>query len=287
MARPFLHGVALYAFGMLLIAAMEASIKLVSNQIPLGQVWGFRAYIASIPILAFIKLYERRPLAVVLRTKRPALQIVRGLLGAATFLTFVMAVRTSELSAVAVFGLISPLIMVLLGIFLLGEKSNAVLIALCLSSYAAAFAMVPFSTDIQFVGAMFAFLSASCHALAAIVGRVLTQVDPPSTVALYTNIVAMLCSAPIMVFNVWIPMSFLDVAVCVLVGILGGGSYLCLAIAIKHVTVTRASVLEYTVYGYAIVFGWVLFAELPSVIQIASVLVISTSALISTRVRNL
>ena len=84
-------------------------------------------------------------------------------------------------------------------------------------------------------------------------------------------------------FEGWIPISLEIFALCALIGVLGGGSFLTLAFAMKHIEVARASVLEYSFYVWAAVFGAVLFAEYPSLAQIFSVAIIAYCGIFASR----
>ncbi len=272
-------GTLLYAIGILLLAAMDAFVKLIGTDVAVGQVWLFRASVAFLPVLLFVRFVEGQRLATALHTQNLGLQVLRGFFGAATFLTIVLALRVSELAAVAIFGLTSPLIMIVIGVLFLRERVRPVLIGLSGLACCAAFAIVPTSGDIVLTGAAWAFLSALCHAFAAVIGRILMRKDAPSTMALYTNIVAMFCAVFVATLGSWTPMSSMDFMYCVVVGLLGGGSYLCLAIAIKHIELSQASLLEYTVYIWAVLFGFSMFAETPSIIQVLSAVVICSCAI--------
>jgi len=260
-------GTLLYATGMLLLAAMDAFVKLIATDLAVGQLWLFRACVAFLPVFLFIRYVDRYSFVTALQTRHLGLQVLR-------FLTIVFALRVSELAAVAMFGLTAPVIMIALGFLLLKERIDLERSALCGLSFFAALSIVPLSSDIGIIGATWACLSALCHAFATVLGRILTRTDAPSTLALYTNIVAILCAVVTVMLNPWTIMPAIDILYCTMVGFLGGSSYICLAAAIKHIEVKQASILEYTVYIWAALFGFVFFSELPSIVQITAAIMI-------------
>lgn len=266
-----------------MLASMDAGIKLVADTVPAGQIWLFRASFSLFPMAVYIFWIEAKSLKSALTTANLPLQILRGMFGAATFLAFVFAIRNAELSAVAAFALTAPLIMFLLGVRLLNERGTPQLLSYALLGCAAAFLMVPVSNDITRLGAFFAFLSAVFHALASVTGRVLIRQDSGSTIALYTNLVALVCSTLFVCAAGWTLVTLRDLTVCAAVGLFGGASYLTLAIAMKYLEVARAAVIEYSFYAWAALFGAVLFSEFPSSAQVVSVAIILFCCFLTTR----
>ena len=267
-------GAVIYTLGMLLLASMDAGIKLVVDTVPIAQIWLCRTAFSLIPMAIYIFGIERRGVREALTTKQMPLQVLRGVFGAATFLAVVVALQNSELAAVAAFALTAPLVMLILGVWFLGETATPRLLTIAFVGCGAAFLMVPTSNDITVMGAIFAFLSAVFHAMAAATGRYLAQHDVASTTALYSNLVALACAVVFIIGVGWTPISAMDLAISAMIGILGGASYLALALAVKYIEVSRAAVLEYTVYVWAALLGIVLFWEFPSLAQGLAVIII-------------
>lgn len=272
--NPRTVGILLYLSAILGIALMDVFAKLVSGELPIQQILLFRASIALLPVLGFAYFSEPKNPLLTLKTKMFSLQLARGVSGGATFVFFVLALNHAELAAVTIVYLIAPMLILTSGYIFLKEAISVPVIILTTIAFLSSLFMTGFTSDVSWLGSMFAVLSALCHCFATIIGKALSSHDRPATTALYTNL-TVLCIA---IF--WTTVSGLDNVKstvfihCVLLGIFGGISYILFACAFKYTEITRLTFLEYTAYVWALILGFFIFSEIPDLYQVLGSLVI-------------
>ena len=115
-------GILLIVVSGIFFAGLDAGAKHLTVLYPILQItWG--RYLFQLFILPFI-LGRVRPRDL-LRTRRPVLQVLRGLLLMGATLTFFVAVTYIPLADSAAIGAVAPLLVTALAIPLLGEKVGA------------------------------------------------------------------------------------------------------------------------------------------------------------------
>ena len=121
--------------------------------------------------------------------------------------------------------------------------------------------------------------------IVAITIRKLTETEPTYLIALYFTIFAMIASLFTIPFGGWYwwPLSTFDFLMLALVGISGGIGNLALTQGLKNADVSTMTPLKYLSLIYGIIFGYLIWNEIPAWNTYVGALFIITSSLIILR----
>ncbi|CEJ15612.1 EamA-like transporter family protein [bacterium YEK0313] len=258
---PFLVG----AFGILLLAVMDALIKGVATQHPTSQIV-FMRFACGLPwaILALFVLKPPVPDRAMVRA-----HLLRGLLVVFTAGLFFYALAKLELAEAITLAFLSPLFLALLAALILKEPiPPAVLIAIVVGFLGMAVIVagkvgggVLDLARVLGIGA--AILSAFFYAANLVLLRKRAQTDALGLIVLFQNLFPMLMIAPF-AYLVWEapdPRSWLIFAA---IGLIGLGGHLCMAWAFARAQAGPLGVLEYTALVWGSAIGYLAFGEVPS-----------------------
>src|SRR5262245_17679139 len=197
----------------LLFAVMQALVRMLSENTPLGQVVFFRSPFAILPVVVI--LAWRRELMSAVRTARPLGHVGRGLISVAgMFLNFAALARLPLMDATAI-SFAAPLITVAFAALFLGERVriyrwSAVAIGfvgvvvtlwpyLNISQYTSGGGATAAAT----VGAICAITAAFTNAGSVIQTRRLTATETTSSIVLYFSLICALAGLATLPFG-WI-----------------------------------------------------------------------------------
>src|SRR5262245_5755191 len=179
----------------LLFAVMQALVRMLSENTPLGQVVFFRSPFAILPVVVI--LAWRRELMSAVRSSRPLGHIGRGLISVAgMFLNFAALARLPLVDATAI-SFAAPLITVAFAAWFLGERVRVyrwtavgvgfvgVLVTLWPYLNFAQFAAEGAAAQAATVGAICALIAAVTNAGSIIQTRRLTDTETTSSIVFY------------------------------------------------------------------------------------------------------
>ena len=219
-----LKGILLKLLSALMFAVMQALVRLLGENVPLGQVVFFRAAFAVVPVVVIYAL--RNELRTAAHTERPFGQIGRGLVGAAGMFCNFGALARLPLAEVTAISFASPLATVALAA--LSSRSACGSTAgprwrsgFSESSSCWARTSIPrrfaSHTSTQLIGASFALTGAFTNAAAVIQTRRLTDTETTSSIVLYFSLVCSAAGLATLPFG-WIMPSPFELAVLVSIG---------------------------------------------------------------------
>ena len=273
---PFLVG----AFGILLLAVMDALIKGVATQHPTSQIV-FMRFACGLPwaILALFVLKPPVPDRAMVRA-----HLLRGLLVVFTAGLFFYALAKLELAEAITLAFLSPLFLALLAALILKEPiPPAVLVAIVVGFLGMAVIVAGKVgggvLDLaRVLGIAAAILSAFFYAANLVLLRKRAQTDALGLIVLFQNLFPMLMIAPF-AYLVWEapdPRSWLVFAA---IGLIGLGGHLCMAWAFARGQAGPLGVLEYTALVWGSAIGYLAFGEVPSWITRAGAALIIAACL--------
>ena len=188
-------GIGLRVLSGVLMAGMFICVKAVSEDVPLGEIVFFRSAFALIPLVIF--LWLRREFPQGLATIRPMGHLVRASFGAlALFASFAAIARLNVAEALLIAQL-SPILMAIAAVALLGERLTRWRIAGLALGFAGVVVMVwpelgsSGASGTRLVGLLLALASAALSALALIMVRSLNRTESPGAIALYFVLASM------------------------------------------------------------------------------------------------
>ena len=275
--RPMI-GIAWMLLAMAMFCGMDAVAKYLSQYYPVPfVVWGrYLSHAIAVAVVVAPRLPR------LIRTARPATQIIRSaLLTLATFLMVTALSRIPLADANAIFLLI-PLIVTALSVPLLGERVGVRRWGAVVVGFAGALIVVRPGTDVFDPWALFALGAATSFSLVQLMTRSLSKDDDAMTTLIYTSAVgAVVCSfvvpftwpapdaMPVLVDWIWI--------LCT--GVFGAVGHFALIKAMQHASASTISPFTNTGLIWAVLLGLIVFGDFPDVWTFAGAAIIVGSGL--------
>ncbi len=247
-----------------------------SDAYPVGQVLFFRGFCGIIPILFLI---PRDRFLDFYKTTRPMLHFKRCLSGLIALVAIFIALRNLPLATVVSITFAAPIFTTIFSIFLLKEKVGlyrwlAVLVG---------FVGIIVITEPGFSSLNFYYIYPIIFCLGlsyvAIAIRKLSTTEPVWLISFFFSFsIAVL--GLLSLFQGWIMPNFLDLFLLSMVGILGGLANLWLSQSYKYSEVSLVTPLKYLALVFAIIFGYFIWSEVPTMKTLLGALLVILSSFI-------
>lgn len=267
-------GIAVMLLGMLLFALNDTMGKWLVATYSVGQVLLIRSAAAMLILMPFLWRSGFRPL---LNVDRPGMQALRVVLSSAEVYCFYFAVIYLPLADVMTYWLAAPIYVAALSPFLLGEQvgwrrwtaifigflgvivalepSAATLTAPALISIAGSFA--------------FAFMMLSARALRG----------TPDTTLVFWQIAGAGLLGVVTAPLGWVPPGGFDFALLGLLGVVAMLAHVCVNRAFKLADAATVAPFNYTLLLWAVIFGWLVFGDIPRPMMLAGAAIIVAAGL--------
>mgnify|MGYP001596192110 CR=1 FL=1 len=260
--RRRLAGIGLMCLALLCFTGIDTSAKWLGRGLPPLEV-AFVRYLVAAVIAALVFWPTRVPNAWV--TRRPLLQLVRGLclLGSTVF-NFV-ALGHLQLAETMSISFSAPLLIALLSGPILGERIGASRWALIGLGFLGV-VVVARPTGVGFHPAMFvAFANVGCYAVYAVITRRLAGVDSAASMLVFSTALPVFVLAPALP-AVWVwPSSPSVWLVAAVMGACGALGHLLLILAFARAPASVVAPFTYTQILWMTLCGWLVFGDLPGV----------------------
>ena len=245
-----------------------------SEDYPVGQVLFFRGFCGIIPILFLIP--KDRYLNFY-KTSRPFLHFKRCLAGLIALISIFIALRNLPLATVVSISFAAPIFTTIFSIFLLNEKVGFYRwLAVLVGFIGIVVISEPGLSNLNFY---YIYPIIFCLGLSyvAIAIRKLSSTEPVWLIGFFFSFSIMILSFFTFYQN-WIFPSFLDLFLLSMVGILGGLANLWLTQSYKFSEVSLVTPLKYLALVFAIMFGYFIWDEVPTMKTLvgASLVIISS-----------
>lgn len=260
--------------------AMDSMAKHLGRDYPLGQIVWARYACSLVPVLVYSAATGRTRSMWI--TRRPDLQIARaGLVLLSTFLVF-GALKLIALAQVTAIIFISPIIVAVLGVVLLGERMTPRRwVAVILGFIGAMLIIRPGFSGFHWA-LLIPLVAAFSRALYVLTTRALGTVDDPFTTLLYSGVIGTAVSSVALAFD-WRTPDALGGILLVLLGLFGAISHFMMIRAYALAPSSSLAPFTYVEIAWSVLFGVVLFAEVPDVMTLIGVTVIIASGLLVLR----
>ena len=260
-------------------SVMDVIVKW-TNDYPVGQVLFFRGFCGLIPIL-FIIPKERY--IDFYKTSRPLLHFKRCMAGIIALISIVIALRNLPLATVVSVTFAAPIFTTIFSIFLLNEKVGfyrwlAVMVG---------FIGIIVISEPGFSSLNFYFILPIIFCLGlsyvAITIRRLSTTEPVWLIGFFFSISIMILSFFTFYQN-WLLPNLVDLFLLSMIGILGGLANLWLTQSYKLSEVSLVTPVKYLALVFAIIFGYLIWDEIPTIKTLfGAILVIASSIIIFRR----
>jgi drug/metabolite transporter (DMT)-like permease len=292
-ANP-LRGIALKVASVIVFTALSAIVKATAAAVPPGEQVFFRSFFAMPVILAWLALRGQFPAG--LGTRNPLGHFWRSLVGATAMGSGFLALGLLPFPEVIAIGYAAPLLATIFAAMFLGEQvrfyrlasvaiglAGVVLILsprLTLTDPAAA-------SKLETLGAFAAFNAAVFAALATVFVRRLVQSEHTAAIVFWFSAIASALALLTIPFG-WVVPDMATTLLLVLAGLLGGVGQVLMTASFRHAETAVIAPFDYTSMIFALIIGYVIFAEVPTAIMLAgAALVVAAGLLLIWRERQL
>ncbi len=281
------RGIVLKLISAVLFAVMSALVRLLGTRYPIGEVVFYRSAFAIVPVMAVYAW--RGELAAIVRTERPFGQAGRGAISiVGMFCNFGALARLPLVEANAI-SFTSPLFSVALAAFVLKERVRiyrwsaviigfiGVLVVLSphLSGDELTFAAASATTV---AGLVYALTGALANAGTVIQTRRLAQSETTSSIVFYFSLSCALAGLVTWPFG-WVSPTGAEFAVLIGIGVLGGIAHIFLTESYRYASASVVAPFDYTAMIWALILGYALFGETPTIMIVIGSLIICTAGL--------
>jgi drug/metabolite transporter (DMT)-like permease len=232
-----------------------------SEHYPLGQVLFFRGFFG---IVFYFFIIPRERLHNFYFTKRPGLHFLRCFSGLIALVAIFIALRSLPLATVVSISFAAPIFTTIFSIFLLSEKVGVYRWLAVIVGFIGI--LVITEPGITSLNIYYIFPIIFCIGLSyvAITIRKLSSTEPVWLISLYFSISITLLS----IFSIplgWTMPSAKDFLILAMIGIFGGVANLWLSQSYKYSEVSLVTPLKYLALVFAIIFGYLIWDEIPTI----------------------
>lgn len=262
-------GVLLMLVGMALFSLNDALGKWLVASHSVGQVLLIRSLAALVVLAPFLWSFG---VARLIRIDRPGLQALRVVFSTAEVFCFYLAVRDLPLADVMTFWLAAPIYVAAVSPFLLGERVGPRRwVAVALGFVGVLIALAP-SGEVSSTATLAAIIGSGCFAAMVITGRTLR--GTPDTALVFWQIVGAGLAGAVLAPIAWTTPTATDWGLLSLLGVVAMLAHICVTRALKLADAALVSPLQYTLLPWAILFGWMFFADVPTVAMLTGAAII-------------
>ena len=250
-----------------------------SDDYPLGQVLFFRGFFG---IVIYFFIMPRDRIKNFYYTKRAGLHFLRCLFGFIALVAIFIALRNLPLATVVSISFAAPIFTTIFSVFFLSEKVGFYRwLAVSIGFIGIIVITEPGfgALNIYYIYPIIFCLGLSYVAIAI---RQLSTTEPVWLIALNFSIVITLASLFTIPFG-WVMPSIQDLVLLCMIGFLGGFANLWLSQSFKLSEVSLVSPLKYLALVFGIIFGYLIWDEIPSIKTLIGALLVVASSLIILR----
>ena len=243
---------------------------------PIGQILFFRGFFG---IIFYFFIIPRDRLHNFYQTKRPGLHSLRCIAGLIAIVAIFIALRKLPLATVVSISFAAPIFTTIFSIFLLSERVGVYRWLAVLVGFIGI--LVITEPGISELNIYYIFPIIFCLGLSyvAITLRQLSTTEPVWLISLFFSIAITLMSFLTIPFG-WVMPSFNHFILLSLIGIFGGVSNLWLSQSYKYSEVSLVTPLKYLTLVFAIIFGYFIWDEIPTIKTLIGAFLVIISTLI-------
>ncbi len=251
-----------------------------SGDYAIGQVMFFRGFFGIIPTFFLI---PREKLKFFYKTNRLKEHFFRSIMGLIALVAIFIALRKLPLAIVVSISFAAPLFITVLSIFLLSEKVGIYRWLAVLIGFIGV--IIISEPGIKETNYLYFLPLIFCIGMSfvTITIRKLSTTEPIWLISIFFSIMILIASLFTIPFG-WVMPNLKDFVLLMMVGIMGGSANLFLTQSYKLSEVSLVAPLKYLSLVFAIIFGYLIWNEIPTVkTLIGALLVVSASLIIFRR----
>lgn len=271
-----LRGIFFMCLASSIFPVMNMLVKVLSADYPTVEIVWARV----LGHLIFISLlFSRQGILRLYRTRAPKLQFFRSVFALGSNVLYFWALAFLPLAEMAAISFTSPFVVAALSVPLLGESVGWRRWTAIAVGFFGALLIIRPGTEAFHWAAMLVVGSSCCYAVYQILTRKVAGTDSPETSAAFHPMVGTLLLSIAVPF-VWVtPKDWIDGLIFGVLGILGGLGHYCVARALMWAPASVVSPFNYVQLIGSVVFGFLIFADIPNVWTVTGAAVIVASGL--------
>lgn len=255
---------------------MDAVMKLLAAHYPAVQVAALRG-LSGLPLVC-LYVWWRGEASRVMQVRWP-LHLLRGGLGVGMLSLFAYGLQSLPMATAYTLFFIAPILITLLSVPVLKEKVRpAHWWATAAGMVGVLVAMRPDGDALLSWGALAVLAAASCYAVSAIAGRLLTRTDSSASIVFWMTVLVA-GGAGALAADGWVPLQAehgWTIAALAVTGFIG---QLCITEAFRHGQAAVVAPFEYAALAWAVGLDWVLWRTLPDAATLVGAAIIVGSGL--------
>lgn len=274
-------GIACMVLAVALFTIMDAFIKwLAEAGYSTMQLVFFRSFFAFIPLSFVVFRGSWRDALAVRNTSG---HLIRCAVGICSMAAFFYAYKVMPLADVVAIGFAAPIFVTALSVPLLGEKVGIRRWSACLVGFAGVLLIVRPGAGLFESGALIALAGTVFYAVAAIAVRHLSRTETSTAIVFYFTLTCTVISAVFLPFE-WKSPNLTDLALLILVGLIGGTAQLFMTTAFRSVDIAVVMPFEYTAMLWSVGIGYTVWGDVPGLnVWIGAIFVIASGIYIVRR----
>ncbi len=243
---------------------------------PIGQVLFFRGFFG---IIFYFFVIPKNRLHNFYETRRARLHFLRCFSGLIALVAIFIALRTLPLATVVSISFAAPIFTTIFSIFLLNEKVGVFRWLAVIVGFVGI--LIITEPGITQLNIYYIFPIIFCLGLSyvAITIRQLSTTEPVWLISFYFSLSITLLSL-FTIPNGWVMPSFNHFVILSLIGIFGGVANLWLSQSYKYSEVSLVTPLKYLALVFAIIFGYFIWGEIPTIKTLIGAFLVIISTLI-------
>ena len=247
-----------------------------SEHYPLGQVLFFRGFFG---IVFYFFIIPRERLSNFYYTKRAGLHFLRCFSGLIALVAIFIALRSLPLATVVSISFAAPIFTTIFSIFLLSEKVGIYRWLAVIVGFVGI--LIITEPGITSLNIYYIFPIIFCVGLSyvAITIRKLSTSEPVWLISLFFSISITLLSLLSIPYG-WVMPTIKDFLILAMIGIFGGVANLWLSQSYKYSEVSLVTPLKYLALVFAIIFGYLIWDEVPTIKSLFGAALVIFSTLI-------
>jgi drug/metabolite transporter (DMT)-like permease len=251
-------GILVMLAGILLFSLNDVMGKWLVATYSVGQVLLIRSAAALLILLPFIWRGGIRPL---ISVERPGMQVLRVVLSSAEVYCFYFAVITLPLADVMTYWLAAPIYVAALSPLLLGEQVGWRRWTAIFIGFAGVLVALQPSAATLTLPALISIAGSFCFAFMMLSGRALRG-TPDKTLVFWQVVGAGAIGLVTAPFG-WVTPTAFDFSLLALLGVVAMGAHMLVNRALKLADAATVTPFQYTLLLWAVVFGWLVFDDVP------------------------
>jgi len=244
---------------------------------PVGQVLFLRFFIGFIPIFFII---PKEKLLSFYKTTRPGLHAFRAFTGAAAIIALFIGLRELPLADVVSLTFGGPIFVTVASIFFLSEKVGIKRWSAVFLGFIGMLLIVqPAFIDLNFyyITPIVFCIFFACVAISV---RSLSKTEPNYRIAFYFTFLCSVLGIATIFKGDWVLPTKIDFLIFIIMGLCGSIANLLLTQSYRLAEASLVTPIKYLSLVFAIVFGFLIWSEIPKILTLFGALLVITSSLI-------